>query len=108
MILFVCTGNICRSPFAEAMLRKALAEQGKRDVHVGSAGVGALDGTASPSALVELAARYGVDMSGHAARAVTHRILEKADKIYVMDSMHWHVLQERFPQFMHKVQRLGS
>ncbi len=92
--LLVCAGNTCRSPMAEAMLKRLLAERlgcpgdklAERGYHVESAGLSAMDGIpASPEAVRVLAAR-GVDLSGHRSRALTPEMLGRADFIYVMTS----------------------
>jgi protein-tyrosine-phosphatase len=76
-ILFVCAGNICRSPFAEALARRLAAERGL-DVEFASAGEIALDGDRCPPDAVAVAKEYGVDLSSHRARRLT---TDKADKV---------------------------
>jgi protein-tyrosine-phosphatase len=81
-ILFLCTGNTCRSALAEGIARARLGPQS--GVVFESAGLYALDGApASPHAL-EVAAEVGVDLSLHRARSVTREVAEGADRIYVM------------------------
>lgn len=78
-ILVLCTGNICRSPVAEAMLKAGLP--GKT---IESAGLGALvDHPADPTA-TELATQAGVDLSQHKARQATMQMFRQADLILVM------------------------
>jgi protein-tyrosine-phosphatase len=85
-ILFVCTGNICRSAMAEAIAR-ALAGP-ESSLSFASAGVRGLDGaSASPNAIVA-AAEIGADVSGHRARSVTADLLGSADRTYVMTRAH--------------------
>jgi protein-tyrosine phosphatase len=69
-VLFVCYGNICRSPMAEALLRRAAADRVElRDVEVSSAGVAAIEGNrAAPLACATMRAAFGVDLSAHRAR----------------------------------------
>ena len=76
-VLFVCAGNICRSPFAEALARRIAVERGL-DVEFASAGEIALDGDRCPPDAVAVAKEYGVDLSSHRARRLT---TDKADKI---------------------------
>jgi protein-tyrosine-phosphatase len=66
-VLFVCAGNICRSPFAEGLARRLAAERGL-DVEFASAGEIALDGDRCPPDAVAVAKEYGVDLSSHRAR----------------------------------------
>jgi protein-tyrosine-phosphatase len=76
-VLFVCAGNICRSPFAEGLARRLAAERGL-DVEFASAGEIALDGDRCPPDAVAVAKEYGVDLSSHRARRFT---TGDADKI---------------------------
>ena len=76
-VLFVCAGNICRSPFAEGLARRLAAERGL-DVEFASAGEIALDGDRCPPDAVAVAKEYGVDLSSHRARRLT---TDKADKV---------------------------
>ena len=76
-VLFVCAGNICRSPFAEGLARRLAAERGL-DVEFASAGEIALDGDRCPPDAVAVAKEYGVDLSPHRARRLT---TDKADKV---------------------------
>jgi len=69
-VLFVCAGNICRSPFAEGLARRLAAERGL-DVEFASAGEIALDGDRCPPDAVAVAKEYGVDLSSHRARRLT-------------------------------------
>ena len=78
-ILVLCTGNICRSPVAEALLRAALP--GKV---VASAGLGALVGHKADATAAELASQAGLDLSEHRARQVSGDMLRQADLILVM------------------------
>jgi protein-tyrosine-phosphatase len=76
-VLFVCAGNICRSPFAEGLARRLAAERGL-DVEFASAGEIALDGDRCPPDAVAVAKEYGVDLSSHRARRLT---TDEADKV---------------------------
>jgi protein-tyrosine-phosphatase len=89
-LLFVCTGNTCRSPMAAGVMRKLLAEAGLDGIEVESAGTGALSGwPAAPHAL-EVTKRWGIDISGHRSRALTSEILEGADLVFCMSLEHHH------------------
>ena len=77
-VLFVCAGNICRSPFAEGLARRLAAERGL-DVEFASAGEIALDGDRCPGDAVAAAEEHGVDLSSHRARRLTAE--DKADKV---------------------------
>jgi protein-tyrosine phosphatase len=87
-ILFVCTGNICRSPFAEAVARSAGLE-------AESAGLDAYDGAGPTDDAVAVARELGYDLSSHRARHLTHELLEGADVVVGMTAAHVSVLGER-------------
>lgn len=84
-VLVVCHGNICRSPYAAALLRRSLPSQ----IRVGSAGfVG--PGRSCPVVAVEVAAARGLDLSGHRSQVLTPPEVFAADLILVMDTtQHW-------------------
>ncbi len=85
-VLVLCTGNICRSPMAEALLA---AELGRRGVDATVASAGLLDAgrPASDHALTVMGAR-GFDLSAHASRRMTADLLEQADLIIAMERRH--------------------
>ncbi len=87
-ILFVCTGNICRSPLAESLLKRALHERGVEEVSVESAGTGAWDGAPASEGAYLVALERGLDLSGHRARLLTREIVEGAAMILTMARHH--------------------
>src|SRR3989440_719266 len=86
-VLFVCTGNICRSPLAAALLERALKERGL-DVNVTSAGTGAWDGAPASEGAYLVGLERGLDLSGHRARLLTRELVEQADLILTMARHH--------------------
>jgi protein-tyrosine-phosphatase len=84
-VLFVCHGNICRSPFAAHTARRRIAAQGRDGVVVASAGVIGPDRPCPPEALAAAAA-LGVDLSRHRSRLLTPAIVRDAGLIVVMDA----------------------
>jgi len=87
-LLFVCTGNTCRSPMAAAITRAQLAARGWTHVAVQSAGVAAAAGQPAAEHAVQVLAEHGVDLTAHSAQAVTAELIEKADLILVMSAAH--------------------
>ena len=85
-ILFVCTGNTCRSPTAEALLRRALADRGVSGVTVASAGTGAWDGSPASEGAYLVGLENGLDLSGHRARLLTREVIRSSDLILTMSS----------------------
>jgi protein-tyrosine-phosphatase len=81
-ILFVCTGNTCRSPFAEAVARR----EGHVDVE--SAGLSAHAGDQPPEDAIVVARELGYDLSAHRARPLTKEMLEHADVVVGMTAAH--------------------
>lgn len=86
-MLFVCTGNLCRSPIAEALLRVRLEGRGAADVVVSSAGTLGFGAGATAEASV-VAAEFGGDLDGHRARRLDAGLLESADLIVAMTADH--------------------
>ena len=87
-ILFVCTGNTCRSSMAEGLLKKALKQRGFGNVNIGSAGTNTLAGSPATLFAVEVAKDRGVDISGHSSRKLSEDMLEQADLVLVMSQAH--------------------
>jgi len=87
-VLFVCTGNTCRSPMAEAIARRLVEERGLATVTVGSAGTSAWpDAPASDGALL-VAMELGMDLSQHRARQLSPELVAGADLILTMGPHH--------------------
>lgn len=101
-ILTVCTGNICRSPLAEQLLRQALADI--PEVLVASAGTKAMVGSGMPHHSLELAHRHNVAQpENHVSRQMTAGELESADIILAMDRDHRRTVAETTPKVARRV-----
>ena len=106
--LFVCFGNIMRSPMCEALFKRALARVGHPEVMVSSAGLGATPGKpADPRALVA-AREFGVSLEDHRATLLTREMVEQSDVIFTMDFQNQAQLLARYPDARHKVVMLSA
>ncbi|HHU83282.1 MAG TPA: ribose 5-phosphate isomerase B [Firmicutes bacterium] len=83
-VLFVCTGNTCRSPMAAGLFGKILQEKGKTGMEITSAGLAAIDGAPASAEAVEVMRRTGVDLSGHRARRLTREMVITANLVLTM------------------------
>ena len=100
-ILFVCHGNICRSPMAEFVLKDMAAKAGVAHLlQIASCATSReeLGNPVYPPARRELA-RHGIACDGHRARQITRKDLESYDRIYYMDSNNRRNLKRMFPDF---------
>lgn len=86
-VLFVCSGNTCRSPLAEAALRAALGPDAAR-VQVSSAGTATTDGLPASVNSVSIAARDGVDLTSHRSTRATADLVRAADLVLAMERVH--------------------
>jgi protein-tyrosine phosphatase len=86
-VLFVCTGNTCRSPLAAAVLVRELEPDGER-VSVSSAGTAAAEGQPPTAEAIAVAARDGIDIRQHRSRRVADAAVRHADLVLVMERDH--------------------
>ncbi len=97
-ILFVCTGNICRSPLAEGLFKDLLASKGLSDHwRVSSAGTWALPGEPAAYEVQNILTRRGVDLTSHRAREVNRTLIANADLVLTMTRSQKEALQLEFP-----------
>jgi protein-tyrosine-phosphatase len=105
-LVFVCSGNICRSPMAEVM-SEAIGDQLGLAVRARSGGtLGLLDRPAAANA-VQVCREIGVDLSGHRSQGISDELLGWADHVLVMELAHATHLREHFPSVGDKVLLLG-
>lgn len=86
-LLFVCSGNTCRSPLAAALAERELRRLGWR-LEVRSAGVAAMAGSSASEGSLRAGERHGLDLSGHRSRPVDAALLDWADLVLVMSPGH--------------------
>jgi protein-tyrosine-phosphatase len=87
-LLFVCSGNTCRSALAEALARQIAARRGIEDLNVSSAGTNAWDNAPATDEALLVGMERGLDLTGHRARKLTPAIVSEADLIFVMTPGH--------------------
>ncbi len=108
-VLLICTANQCRSPMAEAFLKKRLSQMAqKMDWVVESAGTWTEPGYPATPYGVRAMAELGLDTSNHISQAVSVELLERFKLILTMESGHKEALQIEFPQFAERVFMLSE
>ncbi len=115
-VLFVCSGNTCRSPMAEALARKAIAEGlgvpesqlDARGIAVVSAGVFALPGTRATPQAVEAVQDMGADLGRHRSQPLTPELLNAADAVFAMGRSHAQAIRAMSPHAASKTQLLDT
>lgn len=86
-VLFVCTGNTCRSPMAEGILKRIIKEKGL-NMKVYSAGVAVYQGDRASRNSIKAMNNIGIDISEHQASQISHELIEDADLILTMSNSH--------------------
>jgi len=100
MILFICTGNTCRSPLAAALARAY-------GVDAQSAGLSADPGDVATPEAVRAAKRHGADLSNHCVRNVQAYLMREASQVYAMTRDQEKTLHMRFPEYVEKIHLLN-
>lgn len=87
-ILFVCTGNTCRSPMAQGIFQKMLEDANAQGVECSSAGLFAVTGSPASEFAIAAAERFGADISAHRSRRITKYLLDDTDLFVCMTEQH--------------------
>jgi protein-tyrosine-phosphatase len=93
-LLFVCTGNTCRSPMAAAIANALVTARGWSHVAVRSAGTGAVEGAPASDGAVDVAREHDLDLSAHSSTPISDELIEWADVILAMSPSHLHTVRE--------------
>jgi protein-tyrosine phosphatase len=102
-VLFVCTGNLCRSPMAAGILRIQLSKRRAPLITVSSAGIMASDGREAEPLAVSIARHNGVDLSHHRSAMLTRAMLDSADLVLTMERMQLQYVRGMVPHQKDKV-----
>lgn len=106
-VLFVCTGNSCRSVMAEGLFRQ-MVEDRADDFMVASAGISAIEGFPATEETIRAMDEEGIDVSRHQSQRLSIGLISEADKIYVMEHMHKDYILSLYPQAAEKVSLLSD
>jgi protein-tyrosine-phosphatase len=104
--MFVCTGNTCRSPMAEGILRHMAKEDNLEYMDVISSGVGTLDGYPATGHAVAVAGRDGVDISNHHSSQLISELMEGTDLILALAFDHYEKMRLMYPEDAGKIHML--
>ena len=102
-VLFICLGNICRSPFAEVIAVQRARDVAGKPFAFGSAGISTRSGSGPPAEARDVAAKFGVSLDAHQPTQLTQELAEAQDLLVVMESQQADVLRTTFPHLANRV-----
>lgn len=103
-ILFVCTGNTCRSPIAQGLAKQIFPDS----YEILSSGINACDGDAANEKAIQVLKDKGIDISSNKALKLHEGLLRDADYVFTMTKSHELYLHNYYPQYKNKIKRLGD
>jgi len=101
-VVMICTGNLCRSPMAEGIMRRKAGLLGRADIIVSSMGIHARENQNATSDAILVCKENMVDIAGHQSRPLVFEELRGADVIFVMEPFHGHFIRTFVPQAAEK------
>ncbi len=115
-ILFVCTGNTCRSPMAQVIAQQVLAQQRGMTINeleakgfrIISAGVFAGEGSPASDEAIQAMQKEGLDLTNHRSRMLTAELLREADRVYCMTQSHKKTVLAMMPELGQRVMCLDA
>ena len=107
-VLFICTGNLCRSPMAEAFMNEKLRQAGVDDVRASSAGTWTVEGASLPANTVRVLAERGLNLGDHRAHNVTEADMAAAALVLAMTRNHVEALRVDFAAHADKIHFLSE
>ena len=107
-VLFLCTGNICRSPYASEVFSQRLPEELSQKVRSASAGLLTSAGKPADPTMVKVAQAKGFDLTKHLTQKATEELVSHSDILIIMEPLHLRLVKKQFPGQEHKCLYLGS
>lgn len=102
-ILFVCTGNTCRSSMAEGIFKEMLKKNNQKHIKVSSAGISATEGQPANLKAIKVLEEKGIDISLHRSKQINDDMIKRSDLILTMTDIHKKIIKKYFPNSINKI-----